>query len=397
MHICTITPEYPPKIGGVGYYASNVSNKLVEKGHRVTVITRAPSSKALSALIAKFSDNPVDTHGSWERPGDEHVKGVRVYRMQFLPIYPFHVYLDGIFANRFFKSVESNFDVVHIHHPLAPLIHTSLPTVVTVHGTMKRGLMGFNPSLQSLAHKMFSEFIFPLELKTLRNADVITSDSYTTAKKLEAFYGFSVNTIRVVGNGVDDKFFVPGKPSRNPSYVLYVGRLVYSKGLIDLVKSAEYVCREDPSAIFIIVGDGPLKTHLIKLINKTPSSKRILLVGPVDRKSLLKYYQEATVYVLPSYYESFPNTTLEGMACGLPVVATRVGDLPKIVKNGKTGFLVPPRNPKILGDAILTLLKDDALRERMGKASRKEVERNYGWDFLTDKVLDCYKLAMNRK
>jgi len=337
----------------------------------------------------------VITRGSWEKSHDEYIDGVSAHRIQFLPIYPFHAHLHGLFVNKFFKSVEPSFDVVHIHHPLAPLIHTSLPTIVTAHSTMKSGLMEFDSSLQSLTHKVFTQFVFPLELKILGNADLITSDSYTTAKKLEEFYGISPNMIRVIGNGVDDKFFVSGKSNSGTPYVLYVGRLVYRKGLIDLVLSAEYICRKHQSVIFIIVGSGPLKTYLTKLIDKMRLNARVFLVGKVDRERLLKYYQNATVFVLPSYYESFPNTALEAMACGLPVVATWVGDLPRIVENGKTGFLVPPRQPIVLGETIFRLLKDESVAEKIGKTSREEVEKSYSWDSLTDKVLDCYELTIN--
>jgi len=245
-----------------------------------------------------------------------------------------------------------------------------------------------------LTHKIFSQFVFPSELKLLRNATLLTSVSYTTVRELKAFYGFDSSSVKVIGNGVDDEFFVPSSSGKNSSYVLYSGRLTYRKGVIDLVKSARFVCRKHRSAFFVIVGAGPLKRHLTKLVNKMGLSNRVFLVGQVNKAKLLKYYQNAAVLVLASYYESAPNTILEGMACGLPVVATFVGDLPKIVKNGVTGFLVSPKDPETLAEVILRLLRDDNLRKKMGQAAREEVERSYGLNFLSERVLDCYRFIM---
>jgi len=371
-----ITPKFPPEVSGLGYYVFNLCNELVKRGHEVTVFTR----------------------GSWKRSHPQHMKGIRVYETPFIPVYPFHVQLHGIFTNRLFKLMEPNFDVVHIHHPLPPLIHTSLPTMVTLHGLMRNWSdfpLQFNPSLQFLTYRVFSGFIFPFELKILRNADLLTSVSYTTARELNAFYGFDENTIKIIGNGVDNEFFIPSESDRNSSYVLYSGRLAYRKGLIDLVKSAKYVCSKHPSAFYVIAGDGPLRNHLRKLVNKMGLSDKIFIISQINKMNILKYYQNAAVLALPSYYESLPNTILEAMACGLPIVATPIGDIPRIVKNGRTGFLVPPRNPEALGEAILKLLKEESLRKKMGEASREEVKRSYSCHSLADRVMDCYKLIMN--
>lgn len=371
-----IAPKFPPEVSGLGYYVLNLCNHLVKSGHVVTVFTR----------------------GSWKRLRHHHMKGVSVYEIPFLPLYPFHIQIHAIFANELFKLMEPDFDLVHIHHPLPPVIHTSLPTIVTLHGLMRNWCafpLQLNPSLQSLAYRTFSEFIYSLELKILRNATLLTSVSYTTARELEISYGFDANIVKIIGNGVDDEFFVPVKSNRTSSYVLYSGRLSYRKGLIDLVKSAEYVCRELPSAFYIIAGAGPLWNYLRKLIHKMGLTNKISMIGQIARADILRYYQNAAVLVLPSYYESAPNAILEGMACGLPIVATPTGDIPRIVKNERTGFIVPARDPQALGEAILKLLKEEGLRKEMGEASREEATRNYSWHSLTDRVLDCYKAVMN--
>jgi len=372
MHVCIVCSEFPPTVGGVGFYVFNLCNSLVKKGHEVSIITR----------------------GSWKGSYLKYMKGMNVYKTEFLPLYPFHVQIHGIFTNKLFKSMEHYFDIVHIHYPLPPLIHTSLPIIVTVHTLITySGLTEHILSLKSLTYKMFSRFIFPFERKILKNASLLTSVSHTVAKELQNFHGFNVNDIAVVGNGVDINFFTPRESNINASYVLYSGRIEYSKGLVDFVKSARYICRECPSTFFILAGNGPFEFQLRKLIKETGLSKNFFLIGEVDRETLRRYYQNASVLVLPSYYESFPNVILEAMACGIPVVTTNVCDMKKIVKK-ETGLIVPPRNPKALGKAVVKLLKDEGLRKKMGKASRERVKRFYSWNVVSDKILDYYRSVM---
>jgi len=194
----------------------------------------------------------------------------------------------------------------------------------------------------------------------------------------------------VIGNGVDTEFFVPKYNSNNSPCILYSGRLIRGKGLIDLIKCARYVRNAHPSISFILAGSGPLENELRKLIEREGLSKNFILLGKVDKNKLLLHYQNSTVFALPSYYESFPNVLLEAMACGIPVVATKVCDIPKIVKNGENGFTVPPQNPYALAQAILILLEDENLRKKMGRASRERVKALYSLDALVEKMLDYY-------
>ncbi len=194
----------------------------------------------------------------------------------------------------------------------------------------------------------------------------------------------------MIGNGVETKFFTPKESDGDSQYIFFSGRLIVEKGLLDLVKCAEYVCKAHPSICFVLAGSGPLENSLRKLIEKKRLQSNFSLVGNVGRNDILKYYQNSRIFVLPSIYESFPNTLLEAMACGLPVVTTRVCDAPRIVKDGENGLLVPPRNPFSLAQALLRLLEDETLRKKMGKACRKRVENLYSLDSLCERILECY-------
>jgi len=358
-----ITPEFPPTVGGIGFYVLNLSKTLVERGHRVTVITR----------------------GYWKKQC-QSVNGIKVFRTYYLPLYPFHLQFHGIFVQKLLKSVEHGLDIVHVHLPCMHPFYTSLPVIVTVH-TLARVGMTSGRVYYSLKSAVNSNFVFPVDHRMLSRADLVTSVSYVVAEELRKLHRCEAE---VIGNGVDTKFFTPKESNDGSQYVLFSGRLIVEKGLLDLVECAKYVCEAHPSVSFVLAGSGPLEDSLRKLIQRKGLQRNFLLLGEVNRNDLLKYYQNSTIFVLPSYYESFPNTVLEAMACAIPVVATKVCDMPRIVKDGENGFLVPPRDPLALSQAILKLLKDETLRRRMGKACRKKVEALYSLDALAEEILRRY-------
>lgn len=111
----------------------------------------------------------------------------------------------------------------------------------------------------------------------------------------------------------------------------------------------------------------------------------------MDRSKLLEYYQNATIYVLPSYYEGLPTTLLEAMSCGIPSIATDVEGSSELISDGETGLLVPPRNPKRLAEAILRLLEAEELRQKLGDNARKHIVNNYDWEIITDSVEKVYE------
>jgi len=239
----------------------------------------------------------------------------------------------------------------------------------------------------SLKRAVNSNFVFPLEHRILKRADLVTSVSYTVAEELRKLHRCEA---QVIGNGVETEFFTPKESNDDSLYVFFSGRLIVEKGILDLVERAKYVCKAHPSVSFVLAGSGPLENSLRKLIQRKELQRNFLLLGEVDRNDILKCYQNSTIFVLPSIYESFPNTLLEAMACGIPVVATRICDAPRIVKDGENGFLVPPRDPLSLAQALLKLLEDEALRKKMGKACRDRVENLYSLDSLSGKILKCY-------
>lgn len=375
LHVCMITSEFPPPqkglaLAGVGYYGLNLCNQLVKKGHKATVITR----------------------GIHKVPHLERINGIDVYQTTFLPVYPFHIPFHGIFVNKVFKAMESDFDIVHFQVPLPPFVKTSLPVVATLHSFLRAHGRRHYDFTRRMLDKIFVRYYTPLEFKIVQNADLITCVSARVARLVKAFYGFDS---KVIPNAVDTDFFVPDKSHQDPRYVAWAGRLVYVKGLFDLIECAEYVCKEHPSISFLIAGQGPLMQPLRKLVKNRALEKKVIFAGQLDRENLRRHYQNSAIFALTSHVESFPTTVLEAMSCGVPVVATMAGDVPKVVKDGETGFLVPPKDPKAMAQRITYLLNDEDLRKKMGKASRKLMENEYSWNRISDKIIGCYKSVEN--
>lgn len=357
--------------GGVGYYVHNLAKKLVEREQKVTIITR----------------------GSLHRARNEMIDGIDVFKVCYLPIYPFHVLLLGASVNRLFKSLESKFTIVHLHSPMPLLVRTSLPVLTTVHTPMKIDARYHEIfDLYSLAEKAQSIAVYPfLESKVLRASSKITSVSRTVAQELEE-YGIDSDKVVVVGNGVDEKTFVPTREKKcAQDYVLYTGVLRARKGLFDLIKCADYVCRAHRDVKFVICGRGPFLNKLRERVRKMGLQEKIVFLGYVERKKLIQVYQNATLQAVPSHYEGMPTVLLEAMSCGLPVVATNIGGNNEVVSSGSNGFLVPPKAPRAMADAMLQLLDDDSLRERIGRAARKTIEEKYTWDRIADNIVQCYE------
>ena len=194
-------------------------------------------------------------------------------------------------------------------------------------------------------------------------------------------------------NGVDEKIFFPnqGRPENGRKYVMFVGRIDREKGLFDLVECGKYICGERSDISFIIAGNGRDLNKLRWKTKKAEVQEKFIFLGQTDRDNLVKLYQNATLFVLPSYHEGLPTVLLEAMSCGLPIIATDVRGNRDMISSGKNGILVPPRDPKKMAEATSLLLENDTLRTSLSKNARKTIEGKYTWDAVSNKFLNCYK------
>ncbi|MFQ5878664.1 MAG: glycosyltransferase [Dehalococcoidia bacterium] len=239
------------------------------------------------------------------------------------------------------------------------------------------------------------------EHRVAQTADRIVCASRDERNLLVRLYGVPAGCIRVVPCGVDLDLFRPmdkGEARRrlrldDAPIILYVGRLEPLKGIDILLRAVAQLSDDVPFRLLIVGGDERStgeRRQLEGLAREIGIAERVLFAGAVDHHQLPLYYNAADVCAVPSYYESFGLVAVEAMACGTPVVATRVGGLAGTVRDGETGYLIPWRCPEPFADKLETLLINDELRQRLGQAARAAVEP-YRWHSVADQVEAIYQ------
>jgi glycosyltransferase involved in cell wall biosynthesis len=168
-----------------------------------------------------------------------------------------------------------------------------------------------------------------------------------------------------------------------------VAALVPHKGHRHLVEAAADVIRHEPDARFIIAGQGELRDTLEHQIRHHQLDKHVMLLG--FRPDVLSLHKAFDLFVMSSVAEGLGTSLLDAMACGKAIVATRVGGMPEVVVDGETGFLVPPRDHGALADAIVRLLRDPALRDRMGAAGLARVRDRFTSEIMVRNTLAVYE------
>jgi glycosyltransferase involved in cell wall biosynthesis len=175
--------------------------------------------------------------------------------------------------------------------------------------------------------------------------------------------------------------------------ILFVGRLYSRKGLPTLLQAAREIAKGFKNTQFVISGGGFKQNEekLRKLARQLGIESNVSFVGYFPDEKLPDLYAAADIFVLPALYENFPFAILEAQSTGLPVVSTQVGGIPELVIDGQSGLLTEPANYEQLADAIIKLLQDSSLAERLGKKARQIVEEKFAWPLVTNQVVDLYQ------
>ena len=239
----------------------------------------------------------------------------------------------------------------------------------------------------------------------LNAADVIIGVSRYEMELMKKI-GFSEKNIKIIPNGIDFSCYepIPDKDIFRERYgisgrmVLYAGRLASNKGLLHLIRAAPEVISRFRDTKLVLVGEDEGQKELLERETERLDIKdKLVFTGHIRDENLFRSaYSACDVFVLPSEYEAFGIVLLEAMACEKPCVATRVGGVPEVVEEGKTGLLVEYGNPKQLAGAIIELLQDEGRRKNMGKAGRNRVKENFTWPKIVDQLEEVYKEMSNR-
>jgi glycosyltransferase involved in cell wall biosynthesis len=211
-----------------------------------------------------------------------------------------------------------------------------------------------------------------------RRADLVMVTSRYSADVVQRRYGVPATRLAVVPEPIDlvawDEQFAraPRRPRSGP-VILSVARMYPRKRLSDLLRATAILTARIPEARTRIVGQGPEWEQLVRLRGELGAADTVELLGDVSRERLAEEYVNADLFCLPSVQEGFGIVFLEAMAAGLPVVACRAAAIPEVVRDGLTGVLVPPRDPKGLADALEQLARDPERARRLGEEGRRQV------------------------
>lgn len=184
--------------------------------------------------------------------------------------------------------------------------------------------------------------------------------------------------------------------SRDMINILYVGRFDTGKGIEYLIEAIPYINENHDNCIFTLVGDGPIKPQMEKLARKIGVSKHIIFKGFVPHGEINRYYQQSDIVVVPStWHEPFGRTLIEAMACGKPVIATRVGGISEVIKQDENGLLVRPADSEDLANVLARLISNEEIRIKLGKCGREEVKEKYDINVIAGETIKTYQKVLN--
>jgi len=399
MKICMIAWEFPPKIcGGLGVHVYENSKKLVENGNEVHVITMKseglPSREIMNGIDVLRIDYP-DLR--WiDRvlfPSDTQKLGM--FEAFFTNTISFNV-----FAFSAYKQLEKEgyeIDIVHAHDwlgiPAAMVLQKefNIPFVLTMHSTEYGRSGGGGLSV-----------IHNLEVLGGQKADRVITVSNSMKEELVSI-GFEREKIDVVYNGVDESKYNPRNSGvkikekfgiKGP-LILFVGRLVWRKGVEYLIRAMPKIISIEPDAELIILGVGSEEEKLMKLARDMRMENKITFINRyVSEKERIQFYAAADVVCVPSTYEPFGIVAVEGMSSGKPVVASRTGGLMEIINDGESGLLANPGDAEDLANKITSILKDKELAKKLSVGGRKRIEQEFTWKKIAEKTLSIYEKVL---
>jgi len=306
---------------------------------------------------------------------------------------------------RFIK--KEKFDIVHVHTPIACVLGriaakiAGVPLIIyTAHGFyfhdgMAKWKRKILISFEKIMGNFFTDLIF-----TQSKEDKKTAVNEGIIAKNKIYYignGVDINEFNINNTGINwlakrKEFDIDSKTK----IICFIGRVVREKGIIDLIYAFKNVLNELPNTILLIIGDNSAnerdlktKNEVISLIDEFDIKEKVVFTG--YRNDIRDLLAIVDVFVLPSYREGMPRSVIEAMAMGKAVVATNIRGCREEVINGKTGYLVPIKNPKRLSEAILKILKDEKLAFKMGINGRVRVETEFNEEFVLVKQINKIK------
>ena len=367
---------YWPTLGGMETITRQLAEGAVSKGYEVKVLAFG---------------------GAFSR---ERLNDVEVIRVPTLFTFG-RAPVSHLFRRTFLDLVRAA-DIIHFHYP-NPLAELSWLTVPKNERKKKLSICTYQ------SDPLKPELLLPLYLgltkRFLKNCSYIvaSSEQYRRSSPVLSQFG---NRVRVIPLGVETDWgnditessreaaldMFSGLPSPR---ILFSGRFVYYKGLEYLLRAMESV----RGVSCVLVGDGPRRDALEKMVRDLGLAERVLFTGHLDDGLYSAVYENVDIFVLPSVFrtEAFGLVALEAMSSGMPIITTELGTATSVYNlDGKTGYVIKPLDIKELADRISTLAFDPELRNKMGTAARNHVRDNYSAEKMSRQYLDLYEKGLRK-
>ncbi len=365
-----IISQFYPLLGGAEVQAQLLASSLIKRGMKVFVLTRK-----LKGL-----------------PKHEIIEGIPVCReiktIEWGFLWGIY-YIVSVFI--FLCKRRKDYDIIHCH------IVQEFQTIVAVlikYLFNKKVIVKMTSSGETSDFKVLKEVKFVrLFLRWIRNVYAIISVCKKSSEEILE-NGFLKETLVEIPNGIDTSKFSGDtfRGRKNLGNITYVGRLDSYKGVNYLLAGFKELSSKISNVKLTIVGSGPDETVLKYMARDLNIIDGVAFKG--RQEDVLSELYSTDIFVLPSLSEGMSNVLLEAMACGLPVVATCVGGNGDLIKDRHNGLLIPPKDSISLSEALLELLEDDELVQRLGKEARKTVEENYSMGHIVDKYVELYSLLL---
>lgn len=405
MNVCLIMNgnRYPPDVTwGIGAVTSELAHGLKKMGHNPVVIAEssgAPSYDYTENGVPVYRIRPYvlpNEASKLRRLAHPLSYAWQTWRLlqKIGPGYQFDIieassaHFPGLF-NAYLPPKGANGKTI----PQVTRLYTTYNDIFTAHGEK------YGSTTRALVE---------LEAREVRRAPVAIANSASHADSYARYHKVARNKIRVIHLAAPNLEYYethqPAEYPHDPAKVrfLYVGRLELKKGPLEMLQAFNNLAKLDEfkGAELHYVGqdsvvkDGMTTQQYAQQILSEDVRQRVFFHGEVSNEELHEQYGRCDIYVSPTYFESFGLVVLEAMIFGRPVIASRVGGIPEIVKEGETALLVPHKNVEALTEAMLELARDPAKREQMGRAGRERALQDFSHHQMLEKSLQAYREAI---
>ena len=404
-HTCPLATLGGKDTGGMNVYVRDLTRQLGRMGVHVDVFTRSQDEHVPHVLHDLGSGNRV-VH----IPAGNEVPLPKQALVEHIPDF-----VDGIL--KFTEEKDLKYDVIHSHYWMSGIAAGILkdawgiPIVHMFHtlGAMKNRIARSDEEREG-------PYRVDGEKQVLSRADRLIVATPAEKSQLQFLYQADVAKMVIIPPGVDTEHFYPIPKDEARDYIgvsgddcmaLFVGRIEPLKGIDTLIKAVSVMGMydaENPFYVAIIGGDPNVAredmteemARLQNLCDELCLGQMALFLGKRAQDTLPYYYSAAEVLLMPSHYESFGMVALEAMACGTPVIASQVGGLAYLVKDGETGYHVPFDSPDVLSEKLGALLGDFQLRKKMGEQAAIHA-KGYDWEVVAGRIIDVYRELQERQ